>query len=390
MDLPLVNSGLSGNPIATDSIEALLYDTNDLYNPIERKKSLLSSSGYVEFTFPGYLTGGSYWISIKTRNAIETWSKTAVPFYENTYYNFSGLKQFPKVQTSSIYFNNATQITTGGNVISSGGDSVVSRGVCWSTNTKPTTALSTKTSNGAGIGSFVSIINGLSANTTYYFRAYATNISGTAYGNEVSFTVPLGLGQFVDIDGNIYDTIAIGTQVWMKQNLKVAKYRNGDSIPTGLSNTTWQSATSGAYATYNYQTVNDSIYGKLYNWYAVADPRGLCPTNWHVPSDQEWTTLENYLGGRSVAGGKMKEVGLTHWASPNTGATNSSGFTGLPGGIRNNVGTYGLIGNYGFWWSATQSSTTNAYYRYLYPNLSSVGRQNVSKGSGFSVRCIKD
>jgi uncharacterized protein (TIGR02145 family) len=217
----------------------------------------------------------------------------------------------------------------------------------------------------------------------------------------LTFTT-LAAGQFTDIDGNIYDTIAIGTQVWMKQNLKVSKYRNGDPIPTNLSNSAWSGTTSGAYAIYNNAVLNDSIYGKLYNWYAVADPRGLCPTGWHVPSDAEWQTLEtslgmpaselNNTGGRGSAqnvGGKMKAVSSL-WLAPNTGATNSSGFTGLPGGYRASDGTFNSIGNYGFWWSSTQNSTSFAWNRYLYHFGALVGRGNPTESYGFSVRCVRD
>jgi uncharacterized protein (TIGR02145 family) len=228
----------------------------------------------------------------------------------------------------------------------------------------------------------------LQPGTTYYVKAYATNGVGTGYGQQVSFTT-LAAGQFTDIDGNIYDTVAIGTQVWMKQNLKVSKYRNGDSIPTNLSNSTWQATTSGAYAIYNNTATNDSIYGKLYNWYAVADSRGLCPTGWHVPGDAEWTTLENFLGGSSVAGGKMKAVSSL-WTAPNTGATNSSGFTGLPGGNRDGNGTFFFIGFFGYWWSSTQASSPDAWYRVLsYVNANSY-RDLITKTYGFSVRCVRD
>jgi uncharacterized protein (TIGR02145 family) len=175
----------------------------------------------------------------------------------------------------------------------------------------------------------------------------------------------------------------------MKQNLKVSKYRNGDSIPTNLSNSTWQATTSGAYAIYNNTATNDSIYGKLYNWYAVADSRGLCPTGWHVPGDAEWTTLENFLGGSSVAGGKMKAVSSL-WTAPNTGATNSSGFTGLPGGYRHNSGTFYNVGNDGYWWSSTQYSSASAWYRRLYYGGADSLRNYATKAYGFSVRCVRD
>ena len=196
-------------------------------------------------------------------------------------------------------------------------------------------------------------------------------------------------GTVTDIDGNTYNTVVIGTQEWMQENLKVSKYRNGDPIPTNLSNTTWQNTTSGAYAIYNDSTTNNSIYGKLYNWYAVADPRELCPVGWHMPSDSEWTTLENFLGGSLVAGGAMKAVS-TLWLSPNTGATNSSGFSGLPGGYRSSNGSYFNVGNFGGWWSSTQASTTDAWYRGLNSNNGDVTRNDASERFGLSVRCVRD
>jgi uncharacterized protein (TIGR02145 family) len=195
-------------------------------------------------------------------------------------------------------------------------------------------------------------------------------------------------GGVSDIDGNFYPSIIINGQEWMQQNLAVTKYRNGDPIPTGLSNTTWQITTNGAYAIYNNDAANNTLYGKLYNWYAVNDSRGLCPIGWHVPSDAEWTTLEANLGGSSVAGGKMKST--AGWLSPNTGATNESGLTGLPGGFRANDGTYGFIGNYGDWWSSTESVSIAAWDRHLYYNNSIINRSSNDKQDGFSVRCLRD
>jgi uncharacterized protein (TIGR02145 family) len=203
-----------------------------------------------------------------------------------------------------------------------------------------------------------------------------------------------------DIDGNFYPSIIINGQEWMQKNLAVGKYRNGDPIPTGLSNTAWQSTTSGSYAIYNNNAANNSTYGKLYNWHAVNDSRGLCPTGWHVPSDVEWTTLINYLDPNqnpsaigaqsSVAGGRMKSA--MGWNSPNTGATNESGFTGLPGGYRNLNGSYGTIGYNGNWWSSSASSliNVNAWFRRLDYDPAGVNRTNYDKRGGFSVRCVRD
>jgi uncharacterized protein (TIGR02145 family) len=192
-----------------------------------------------------------------------------------------------------------------------------------------------------------------------------------------------------DIDGNVYCTLQIGTQTWMKENLKTSKYRDGSAIPTGLSDNAWQNATAGAYAVYDNNPANNTLYGKLYNWYAVADSRNLCPAGWHVPTDADWTTLTDYLGGDTIAGGKMKAVTL--WNAPNTNATNISGFSGLPGGFRYDGGAYGDIGNYGVWWSSTELSSTEAWSRYLYYDNGNSTRDNdFFKTFGFSVRCLRD
>lgn len=291
----------------------------------------------------------------------------------------------PSLTTAPVTGIGNTFAATGGTISDARGDSVTARGVVWSTSPNPTIVLPTKTSDGVGAGGFLSNITGLVQGATYYVRAYATNAVGTAYGNEISFTT---LNSPTDIDGNTYDTVVIGTQVWMSNNLRVSKYRNGDSIPTNLSDTAWASTTSGAFAIYNNTAANDTIYGKLYNWYAVADPRGLCPAGWHVPSFADWAILENSLGGSSVAGGKMKAVSPL-WTAPNTGATNSSGFSGLPGGFRVPSGQYGLLGLIGWWWSSTPSSATDAWIRATNGVDATLGYTNGAK-VGVSVRCVRD
>ncbi len=201
---------------------------------------------------------------------------------------------------------------------------------------------------------------------------------------------PVPVPPLTDIDGNVYDTVKIGTQFWMKQNLKTTRYRNGDAIPKVTDPAAWAALTTGAYCYYN----NDSatyaaVYGKLYNWYAVNDARGLAPAGWHVPIDAEWTILSTGLGGDVVAGGAMKETGSTHWTSPNSGATNTSGFTGLPGGFRSNGGTFFGVGSDGYWWSSTEFSATDAWYRLLNYVGGSISRFNFNKPDGFSVRCLR-
>jgi uncharacterized protein (TIGR02145 family) len=185
-------------------------------------------------------------------------------------------------------------------------------------------------------------------------------------------------------------TIVIGTQQWMEKNLDVMTYRNGDVIPQVTDETVWAGLTTGAWCYYNNDPLNGAIYGKLYNWYAVNDPRGLAPQGWHIPTDAEWTTLSNLLGGESVAGGKMKTTGTTRWAAPNTSATNESGFSGLPGGFRSFNGAFGDVGDVGRWWSATEFYSALALARSLYCGFGYLGRANYGKESGFSVRCLRD
>ncbi len=190
-----------------------------------------------------------------------------------------------------------------------------------------------------------------------------------------------------DVEGNIYHTVTIGTQVWLVENLKVSTYNDGTAIPLVTDETEWSNLTTDAYCWCNDDSLTYDTYGVLYNWYAVTSAK-LCPTGWHVPSDAEWTTLTDYLGGESVAGNKLREAGTSHWQSSNYGATNESGFTALPGGWRY---TYGvdLFGYDGFWWSSSENYL-NAYARFMVQGSSGVYRDDYIKKSGLSVRCLRD
>jgi uncharacterized protein (TIGR02145 family) len=197
------------------------------------------------------------------------------------------------------------------------------------------------------------------------------------------------------VDGNVYNTVQIGGQCWMAENLATETYNDGSAIPTGLSNSAWQSTTSGAFAVYADNPANKGAYGLLYNWYAVADPRSICPAGWHVPTDGEWTELTDHLGGEPIAGGPMKTTGTLGagtglWNAPNTGATNISGFSGLPGGFRYYNGLFYNLGDYGYWWGATESTTINAWSRILDTDNTFVLRSANDKDYGFSVRCVRD
>jgi uncharacterized protein (TIGR02145 family) len=179
----------------------------------------------------------------------------------------------------------------------------------------------------------------------------------------------------------------------MSENLKTSRYRNGGSIPYVVGNTDWQALNTGAWSNYNHDAANDPIYGKLYNWYTTLGDT-LCPAGWGVPTDAEWTILTDYLGGEIVAGGKMKSVGTAYWQSPNTGATNESGFSALPGGSRNFNGSFSNVSYLAFFWSASENGSNLAWGRYLNYYSGYVFRTNsmntYNKSSGASVRCLKD
>jgi len=193
-----------------------------------------------------------------------------------------------------------------------------------------------------------------------------------------------------DIDGNHYNTVTIGSQIWMQENLKVTHYRNGSLIPNDTSTTLWDSLSTGARCYYNNDSVaNAPVYGVLYNWYAVNDIHNICPIGWHVPSDREWTTLITYLGGESVAGGKMKDTGSIYWNNSNI-ATNESGLSCLPGGIRYYYSSFLFSGLRGFWWSSTVYSTPLVWMQILYYDMTSIETSNFNMKSGLSVLCIKD
>ena len=195
-----------------------------------------------------------------------------------------------------------------------------------------------------------------------------------------------------DIDGNVYHTVTIGTQVWMVENLKTTKYRNGDPIPNVTAGASWVALTTGAYCWYNNDVATyKANYGALYNWYAVGDSRNIAPAGWHVPTDAEWTILTDYLGGTFISGGKLKESGILRWATPNTGATNETNFTALPGGRRlNSDGIFYGAGGYSYWWSSSENDASRVWHRILYYYGADTNRGHDLKQNGYSVRCVKN
>jgi len=210
-----------------------------------------------------------------------------------------------------------------------------------------------------------------------------------------------------DIDGNKYDVVEIGNQMWMAENLRTSRFTNGDDIPNLVNDSDWNTTNNskrGAWVHFDNNVFYETVYGKLYNWHAVNDNRGLCPEGWIVPTEEDWQELEIHLGmsnteansrGRRGAkenvGGKLKIEGTTYWTSPNVGATNESGFNGLPGSIRFNNGGFGYLGEVGVngrWWSSTEAPS-GAWSRSVYNDSTDVIKTNFNKQAGLSVRCIQ-
>ncbi|MCX6230292.1 MAG: T9SS type A sorting domain-containing protein [Bacteroidetes bacterium] len=229
------------------------------------------------------------------------------------------------------------------------------------------------------------------------FTGYSGTHSAIAYDSPntsktiiINFTTTVCPSLVTDIDNNIYDVVLINNQCWLKQNLKARRFRNGDSITNIIDNTSWGSYTSAAYCNYNNDTNLANTYGRLYNFYVVSDSRKVCPTGWHPAANNEWDTLVNYLGGDNIAGGRLKESGLAHWNSPNTGATNESDFTALPSANRNGNGTFMNVGYTCMWWTSTEDVPGFAWMRGLGFDAALIYNANISKNGGFSIRCIKD
>ncbi|HPS72272.1 MAG TPA: fibrobacter succinogenes major paralogous domain-containing protein [Bacteroidales bacterium] len=319
--------------------------------------------------------------------------------------NNNSSEQVPVLTTTAVSIITKNTSICGGNITSDGKATITARGVCWSTGQNPTIA-DNKTTDGSGIGSFASTITGLSSSTKYYVRAYATNSLGTSYGNVISFTTN---STVIDYDGNVYNTITIGTQTWMKENLKVTHYCNGDIIPNDTNRVIWAGLSTGARCYYNNDSITYSVsYGALYNWYSLVDNRNLCPIGWHVPTIAEWGVLQNYLisigynyDGTSDHNAIAKALAdTTNWnLSTNQGTPgntdypsyrNKSCFSALPGGERCEDGSFGGVGDAGRWWFANEVDATTASYFDISSGMAYPGGGNLSKHYGVSIRCVKN
>jgi uncharacterized protein (TIGR02145 family) len=379
----------SGGQITSDggtNITAIGVCWNTSPDPsIINSKTSDSSNSY---TFTSHITGLTantlYYLKAYATNSEGTGYGDQVSFITDEV-------AVPTLITSGVKCVTLTTAVSGGDVSNDGGIAVTERGVCWNTTGLPTIADS-HTSNENGAGLFSSTLTDLTLSTTYYVRAYATNSLGTAYGSEVAF---IQIEPVIDNDGNVYSVVTIGTQVWLGENLKATTYKDGTSIPLVTVGPTWGYISTPAFCWYNNSESEFKVtYGALYNWYAV-NTGNLCPTGWHVPAVEEYTTLLAYLGGLDTAGGKLKEAGTANWAMPNSGATNESGFTALPGGGRYTIyshgGTFSDLHYYGYLWSATASTNASSAYSYdMGYDRTLVNKGEYKRSDGGSVRCIKD
>ncbi len=278
-------------------------------------------------------------------------------------------------------------------VVNGEGRYKIDYGFCWSTSPEPTTESNTwYQSQCYQSTGFSSTLIELLPVTIYYARAYASYNGQTIYSNEISFETTGGaIGTVTDIDGNIYNTVIIGEQVWLVENLKTTKYRNGDPIPNVTAISDWLSQTTGAYCYYENNINNAHAYGNLYNWYAVNDSRNIAPEGWHVATDSDWFVLTSYwaeLLNHGSFSHVFREEGKEHWEDCQNLASNESGFTALPGGKLDQNG-FSKLTWIGYYWSSTEYYPGYPYY-WTIPCSPTVVRNNDKKTSGYSVRCVKD
>jgi len=340
--IPIAPSNLTGIVVSNSRVNLSWTDnsTNESGFKIERKQD---GGNYtlIGTVNPDIINYSDSMLASLVNYTYRVYSYNAVGnsiTYSNEFQiNINGIPNLTTIVATSITANSAL---SGGVVVNDGGLTISSRGVVWSINPNPTIDLLTKTSDGNGLGTFSSNLTNLLPNTTYYLRAYATNTLGTGYGNEVNFSTP------------DFSSVTICNQTWMTRNLDVSRFRNGDEIPyiPGAWNPTYSGP---AWCYYNDDSTLGQTYGKLYNWYAITDPRGIAPLGWHIPDLSEWkklikcldfnadTSLSGVVGGQimsNTAGSKLKETETSHWLSQNIDATNTTGFSAIPAGP--NISSY--------------------------------------------------
>ncbi len=397
-------------------VRGVCYSTSPVPTTADNHTTDGGGTGSFTSSLTGLTAGTTYYVRAYATNSVGTAYGNEVSFTTTT------AAQLPAVTTTTASNVAETSATCGGTVTADGGANVIVRGVCYSTSPAPTTA-DNHTTDGSGTGIFTSSLTGLTAGTTYYVRAYATNSVGTAYGNEVSFTttaIPTTQdGQpcpstptLTDIDGNTYNTVQIGQQCWMKENLRTTHYANSSAIEQGSS-----TSTTTPYWYYpNNDANNMSTYGLLYNWVAVMNGasssnnnpsgvQGLCPTGWHLPSEVEWTQLTDYVSSQNqymcnsdidyIAKALASTIGWN--SNSNTCAVgnapdenNATGFSAMPAGGYFVNGINNSFGAYAYFWSTTEHNDSRAYRLRLTSAHAYVSHSDNEKVGGFSIRCLKD
>lgn len=386
-----VNTAISGGTIITDGGEditekGVCWNSSTL--PTISDYRTTDGNGTADFTstLTGLTEGTTYYLRAYATNSVGTAYGNEVTFT-------TGSVSGAAVTTNEASSVKAKGAVAGGNVTNAGGGVLTEKGICWNTSPNPTPS-DNKSTSGSEIGEFSVNLTGLEDGTIYYYRAYAINSAGTTYGQEYQF-----LTLVEDVEGNEYSTVKIGDQIWMAENLKTTKFADDSEITYVEETAAWTSLDGPAYCWYETNpTTNKDLYGGLYNWYA-ASTDGICPTGWHVPTDEEFTKLEitlglpqedaNSYGWRDVEhGSKMKSS--TGWKEGETGS-NSSGFTALPGGYRYYLdGSYQGLNSYAYWWSSTEYDAEIGWYRRLDGNNEGVYRGSTNKEAGKAIRCIKD
>jgi len=299
---------------------------------------------------------------------------------------------FPTITTNPVNEITEHSAKSGGTVISNSQlASIPQFGICWSTGPNPSWK-ECHTIDGKGSGSFTSQLSLFTTNTVYYVRAYAWVIPTACYGNvQVFKTTGNVVDTVTDIEGNVYHIITIGTQKWMLENLRSRRYRNGDPLTEITNIADWNNIKVGAYCTLDNDNNNAFTFGRYYNLAVIQDSRSIAPIGWHIPSDQDWKTLSIILVGDTLAGGKLKENSTMFWNSPNYGATNSSGFTGLPAGFplaeKKMFWDFGRTAN---WWGKTSDTSIHVCYSLTYDNGMIYKGIFPGNGWGYNIRCIKD
>lgn len=363
----------------------LCWSTNPLPSISENYTEDGSGLGSYTSNIDGLIGNVIYYVRAYATNSLGTAYGSQISFKASS----SGT--VPTLSTDPVTEITKASAISGGKITSEGSSPVTGRGVCWNTTPNPVYSDS-HTSDGTGTGIFTSNLTGLIDTTTYYVRAYAMNLAGVAYGNEMTFTTtePAQICESGFIyQGRIYHGVKINSRCWLKENLNVGKRINGSQT---------QNAGNDTIEKYCYDDLesNCDIYGGLYQWdemmKASTTPgsQGICPTGWHLPTDEEYAAMANFLGGDTLAGGKMKETGTIHWLSPNNGATNSSGFTALPGGYRDVPDKFKTLKYNALYWSSSENGGTVAWYRSMYFSSEILFLYSGQKISGFSVRCLKD